>query len=440
MFVQTKENRYHVAFELDRSQPRAITVCKIFLLTDWTNSDSTLVGSGKTRQGKTDAFNSITGCKFALRRALTDYGFQKSTRTKFWKEFNRCHHSPVGVVCSDTGRPHKLIDACKSLYGYGGLHSFRQRKLPSHLTTKNVYAQHRHEYNEVIIPRSRAEKNQQLYEIYNGGTVGKKVFSSEDKPFNNIYGDYSKLEHRILRQAEGRRRRAGQQDKVVIVNTINARSSHGERLKELIMGEGGVKIKNILSDDEKRRRWLRRVWAVSDDRLGARMMSMSLNAAKLAQVTDVKLLSRAGITKVHDEYIVDPDKFVPAFKAGEVVTYKGDKARVYRTDGPLVTITCGQKVHEVFDHELKKWTHWLRRLWKRVANLDFPGDESLRKLSAEIPGRGLYKMIQDNHCDECHGRADFLQGPRGGSCSNVKCRYCGQRYWIDPLSATAKKI
>ena len=103
------------------------------------------------------------------------------------------------------------------------------------------------------------------------------------------------------------------------------------------------------------------------------------------------------------------------------------------------------------DWEVEKKTHWLRRAGRAVAKYwsetdidrlnSCPGDDSLRKLTEEkVPGRGLWKMIQDNFCSECFGRGDFLQGPRGGSCSNIKCKYCGQRYWIDPLSQTAKKI
>ena len=179
MFVQTNENRYHVAFELDRRRPRAraVTRCKIFLLTD--ASGPTLVSQGETLQGKEDEFNAVTGCRFALKRALANYGFQKSTRTLFWKEFNRrfrrdvvtCREAFAGVGGTFSGTRlmdfdkrfgKEFEDEARRVHGYGGLYSFQERAMkkmiamsnPTGRGAKDFYARSRHEYAD-------------------GGTVGK---------------------------------------------------------------------------------------------------------------------------------------------------------------------------------------------------------------------------------------------------------------------------
>lgn len=363
MFVRINENLYHVAFELERRpESRAITHCKIFLLTD--ASGPTLVGRGQTLLGKKDVFNFVTGCKFALRRALVDSCLQKPARTLFWKEFNRCHRRTCREAFGNVGGTF-TVPRCVELYSFQRrAEKMMSMSSPSGRGTASMYAHLRHEYhddphdggtveNQVFIRklhglgwRSRAEKNEQ---------PGEAIFPEND---------YSKLEHRVLRQAESRCHRVRQQ-KITIINSMTPAAilqtlkTNSDRVKELIKTD---KIKKVFTNDESVKGW-----AVSDDRLTARMQSLSLNAAKQAEAIDVKLLRRPGITKVHDEYIVDPDKFVPAFKAGDVVTYIGAKARVYRVDGPLVTITCGERVQDVFDHELETRPHWLRRVWRAVA-------------------------------------------------------------------------
>ncbi len=530
MFVRTSENKYYVGFEQDRRRPRATTSCKIFLMTD--ASGPTLVGRGQTLQGKKDVFNCVAGCRYALKRALADANFTKSTRELFWKVFHFCHRTRNLVTCREAfanikahgGFPRKLVDSSKAFKdearricahrlvtkgsgldwctkhraecstetecdvtsestptaALGGLYSYQKRAMkrlismssPSGHGPVAFYEHHdgvtattplwakpyspktldhlKHEYHddpykghahggvvgefrkmyglgwkkiinsngETIWPRSKAQKNEQYRRFYG---------MADTEEFTGYEADYSKLERRVLRQ---------QQQKVVIVN-----SPSSEILKQIFANKD--RIKDIILDANERKKkmsWLRGTWPVADDRLTARMLSMSL---KLTKKIDAKLLKRPGITKVLDDYIIDTDKFVPAFKVGEVVTYKGGRARVYWVDGPLVTLHVNSdgKSYEVFDHELEIRVHWLRRVGRALARMwgETAFDKAVRGV-AEVPGRGLYTMIQNDYCNHCHGRGDFLQGPRGGSCFNVKCDYCGQKYLVDPMHRTATKI
>lgn len=206
MYVQTDKNKYHVGFKLDRETgSRAITRCKIFLLEP--DNSPTLVGRGRTLQGKKDVFNSVTGCTYALKRALEDSCLQRPARILFWKEFNRCHRRDI-VTCrkafANIGSNfsealHKLINVSKafeddarrvcahrivskgsgldwcakhrvdctpkvqcgvtsaeSTPGYGGLHSFQKRAMkkmlalgnPTGRGQKSLYAHYRHEYHD----------------------------------------------------------------------------------------------------------------------------------------------------------------------------------------------------------------------------------------------------------------------------------------------------
>lgn len=288
MFIHTDENLYHVAFELERRRgARAITCCKIFLVT--TSSGPTLVGRGRTVQGKKDVFNSVTGCRFALKRALADANFTKSVRTLFWKEFGRCHRR---VICRAAFTNVGGTFSGK-VYEDEARRGERAVKKMLNPTGHGPYAHRRHEYHdgEMLLPKvnvkwSKAEKDEQLRRMYSGDV------------------DYSSLERRILRQ-------------IKIINAVTP----SDYLKQLLANE--QTIRDIIAA-KKRRSWLRRVVA--------------------------------------------------------------------------------------------KW-------WSESA-------------AGETPRRGLYKMIQDNYCDECHGRADFLLVGRGGR----RCRYCGQKYWINPVTQTAKKL
>lgn len=330
MFVKTSENSYYVGFELDRSKPQAVTYCKILLLI--ANEPPILVGSGKALQSKTDVFNSVTGCTFALKRALADYGFQNSTKILFWKEFNRCYRRQNIATCRKTSSDecqHRIMakgggtdwckqysDYCRSpktkttVPGYGGLYTFRQEQ-----AAKAEAA--RAKAGGTVKPkkRTRAEKNRIFRELYGFGQ-------------RHRIGDVAPVEYLIIN---------------------NSTVSHGERLQQLLTDE--ARLKNILTGKK------------FDANLTARM---STTVAEAANAVAAKLLKRPGITRILDDYIVDPDKFEPAFTAGEVVTYKGDKARVYRVDGPLVSITCDNGVHKVFDHELEPRVHWLRRAGRAV--------------------------------------------------------------------------
>lgn len=104
--------------------------------------------------------------------------------------------------------------------------------------------------------------------------------------------------------------------------------------------------------------------------------------------------------------------------------------------GPGEMIQPRTKAETVFDHKVEKVTpHWLRRVWRWVRP---PGDA---RTIAGSQGRDLYNnLIRRKLCDTCNRQPDFLQGPSGGSCQNIMCPACGQRYWLDPWLRIAKKI
>lgn len=235
--------------------------------------------------------------------------------------------------------------------------------------------------------------------------------------------DYTELKHHVAamwQQAEGRCRRVGDKHTYGTGKTHTVKVSH-------------------LEADAKRQQWLPGLWGVSDQKLTARMLSMSLVAGDLAAKIDEKLLKRAGITKVRDEYIIGPE-FVPAFEAGQVVTWMGDGAKVFSVHGPLITIHAGGRTYDVFDHELKERPGLLPRLGRAVAK--FFAETEIRGPNGkeEVPGRGLWNMIQDNYCGSCHGKTIWLREPRGVSRENIECKYCGQRYDVNPALRLGRKI
>lgn len=440
--IKSEAHHYHVSFEQNRSKkfkkgpnkgrPQTVTECNIFLLTD---PEPTLVNKGVTVLGPKDDDDSYIGCKEAFTRALETTYFNKRETTMFWEEFRKQH-----LGNGHCGSHEKLVEAAEELnnkpvHGYGGSHSFHMRRI---LTVGNPNGNdqcHKHDGGPVypsvyglgwtrLLPKRTKDK--QLAAMYNGygqkyrygyGCYGRAESVSQD------FVAWNEPHETIIPKAEakGRCRRVGQN--VTIINTTDPADNDGDkRIREIISGAN--------SDEEQRIREI-----ISDDRLSGRMLAMSLASAEQARKVDEQLLKRPGIAKVNDLYMINFKKFVPIYEVGETVTYMNGKAKVLALHGPMVTLRrFGNTYSDVFDHELKKRPSWLRRAWSWVSRIE-PDADSLRKPPASS---GLWQMIYDNHCVACHDTPHdgFLRGPHGG----VRCSACGQKYWIDPLSQTAKKI
>lgn len=114
---------------------------------------------------------------------------------------------------------------------------------------------------------------------------------------------------------------------------------------------------------EKLRRWVDGRWP---DELNIKLQEA---AAKMDfEKIKRRLMARMGVTKIHDEYIIDK-KFVSPFKVGEVVTFKGGSHIIREITGPLLELQplIGNNV-TVFDWEVEKrgWRAWVRRQWRKL--------------------------------------------------------------------------
>jgi hypothetical protein len=173
------------------------------------------------------------------------------------------------------------------------------------------------------------------------------------------------------------------------VTIINV-SSLDETMKRLLEDKSEV-IKNIISegsDDAKRRKirgWLEGVWEMSDDNLSARMLSMSLHAEDEHKLLQAALELRHGITRFQDEYMVDADKFVPAFEVGEIVTHDGVTCKVLSVQNLFLRLqpvlrafgkdmVKNGKSLTAFEWEVEKKESWIKRAetWVRVALANCP--------------------------------------------------------------------
>ena len=360
MFVKINEavREYHVAFEQDRSKrfekgpnkgrPQTVTDCKIWLL-----PGPTLVGKGDTVLGCKDKADSVEACKHALSRALADAKLGKEANTLFWEEFHKrhrrvtCQHKVVAKGngtdwCTERSRECRQERCGGPVHGYGGLYSHQRRAMMAtgHVPSAS-YIYRRHEFRDVetVLPRTEAEKREQYRKLY-GGDGTHPVRTGLRRRHNNI----------------------------TVVNT--------DQLKDLLHNNS-KRVRDIL-EDGKKKQWMRGTWAVADERLTARMKAMSQIAAEEFARVDAELVSRPGITKVGNEYIVAVN-FVPRFEAGDIVMCENRTAKVLEVNGVILKIQPvilafglhaakfgGTKT--VMDWEVKPVTHWplLRRVWKRV--------------------------------------------------------------------------
>ena len=101
---------------------------------------------------------------------------------------------------------------------------------------------------------------------------------------------------------------------------------------------------------------------------------------------EARLLERAGVIKIHDEFLIDPKEWVSPFTEGELVIHKGKLARVIKITGPLIKIRLQHRDYpkhlDVLDWELEKRSviRWVVKLVKKL----WPGILSLKK-SFELP-------------------------------------------------------
>ena len=172
--IKAATRRYHVGFEQDNSakfkdgRPRTVTVCKIFLLTE--TSGHTLVGRGITTLGKKDKADIVVACRYALMRALDNAKLGKEANTTFWREFQLRHRRPAIGGTFDEYRK-KLIDAgaCQ--------HKFVAKGSGADWCTKRIASciSCNEKFNNMgratggtptYGPRSKAEKDRQLGELY----------------------------------------------------------------------------------------------------------------------------------------------------------------------------------------------------------------------------------------------------------------------------------
>lgn len=406
MIVQTNypSGKFEVVFRINKTthkfdvgkkkmRPRVVTTCQIYHLTAKGKEE---IGIGVTLQGRKDDHCEVECRKHSMKRALKASLLGKSTRMAFWKEFHlrfkRAEVCPHKVVAKGHGhdwcvkhkqRCYALI--CKKL-AIGG-----------QVVTLPVYDLDN--MPKTIWPRSKAVKEEQYRRMYNYG-------------------------------AEARRHRV--REPITIINTTSAAKIH-EAMKD--------RIKKILDQH-------RRMWAWENGRWLHQKMQET--AADKRRRSDLKkcILARTGIvTGVHQELLVT-DKFVSDFKIDEVVTYRDEPVKIKKIHGPLVTVErsaepCLRELQLpgkdilVWDWELEKRDGLLRRVWNRVISTN-----DSRTPPDEIAGKeaepSLYDIItRDNYCTGCGGITTWIHE---GSGKDVKCKYCGSKFWVDPASKTAHMV
>ena len=418
------------------------------------------------------------------------------------------------------------------VHGYGGFHTFQKRAIKKMIAmskprfrldaVKAFYGHSRHEYGdipfpafqsytgraarvyvggkktnvrkiaglgwtitvneatgEVIRPRTEAQKRQQLRDMYSYGIQGNlREIEERLMQHSQRYGrtithptkvDFAEAERRVLagtrQQAEDRCHRIGKSKPITIVNHVDP----GKFLEAVMGGAGAQRVRDILKEaDAYKKR------AVADDGLTAKMLEMHRTAVVEAIKLDAELLTRPGISRVHDEYCIDGDVFKSKFCVGDIVTsLKFGVGTVTKIEGVFLTVQPGMRVGRklfgygstklVPDWDCKKKVGRLKRFWTTVTkwwdgttevdklieygaeempDCVWPGYTRTAKPSededgtAKIPGRGLWNMIKDGHCDACHGRTTFRVLP--GMYTLVKCRACGQTYRLNADTRTAK--
>lgn len=117
---------------------------------------------------------------------------------------------------------------------------------------------------------------------------------------------------------------------------------------------------------ESMRRWVDGCWPLS---LRQKLQELIADADYMA--LEKRMMSRAGVTKVHDDFLVDLEKWVDLYEVGELVRHKGKLARVMKVTGPLVTLKYRGRTYEttftVMDWEIEKTgpINWIKKMWRK---------------------------------------------------------------------------
>ena len=358
------------------------------------------------------------------RESLCDEGRRDTKRAKAAESLVKANKKPTfGPFIPGNARDSEYIDKP----GYGGSHSLRKKAIKYPWQVAGVetfgqsrfrafYGNRRHEYSDIPFqsytgkaahiahkdlgkaptvrriaglgwsivvntdtgevirtrPRTHAEKLQQLADMYMGKTI-----------FDPTKADYAEIEKRIMaqvarnrgamRQAEDRCHRIGKPKSVTIVNVVNTK-----RLEAAMGGSGLKRVKEILAEADRyktQQRWVRGLYKEADDKLTAAMLEQHAKATVEAIALDAKLLTRPGISRVHDEYIIDPDVFLSEFAVGDIVTSdKFGAGTIIKITGVFLTVRPAIKVgrhyfghsptRTVPDWEVKKKVGRLARFWK----------------------------------------------------------------------------
>lgn len=171
----------------------------------------------------------------------------------------------------------------------------------------------------------------------------------------------------VTRQCEDRCHRVGGTAPVVFNVTS---PDYGKRLDDL---------RDLFNNTANHKRWAGGGWPTAE--VTAKMQELVAKAdySKLEE----RLLAHDGVSKVHDEFVIDCDKYKSEFKIDEVLRYNGDSHKVISIHGPLVTIQpLVGDTKKVWDWELTKrsgkrgliqqwrdagcsWTGFWKWLWKR---------------------------------------------------------------------------
>jgi hypothetical protein len=509
MFVEINERirRYHVSFGQtshgiflkgpNKGRTRTVTTCEIWRIPYEIGRAKYIVGKGVTTLGKTD---SLFACKLALTRALDDAKLGKETNAAFWKEFHEKHQptcceafSNVGGIydgratiptkretcphrskargnahdwcvehkthCSAStgcGRFNNASNPLPSLHGYGGFHSFQKKALERLRGGRSAYYVHRRSHaGESFIPRDKFKA------LFSPDSPEQEHRRMKDAIYRDMYGYRAPA----YRQAESRCHRVGDRHTPVIVNVTNPVG--GSDWVKKVFEDNKDRITEIIGGgmNERRRKWLHGLWDVSDEKLTARMHGMELIAADEFARVEKELLSRPGVSKVHNEYIIDSEEFVPKYKVGRVLRHDGQPVRVVDVAGCSVEIQplVGNN-RTVMDWELEllyqpHWIvrayQWVKKWWDGIAEIDrlIKPDVSPDVTHADSLEYGkrtrtikrtashtLYDRIQKGICVSCKGMTIWTKLDDVDGLKTVQCKYCGKKVSYDPTTGEAKEI
>lgn len=219
----------------------------------------------------------------------------------------------------------------------------------------------------VIFPKYRQQaedrchrkgQHNHIHYVHTGGTLRDAVGSKADRPV------FTKHHETIMKRNKA--------EKMKMMHAIYG------GLDEYIDRTPYEKYIRILKDNirvaENRSRMQRMVagWWKNDVTVAMQERVAHADYSKL----EARLLARAGVTLLHDEFLIDQGRWVSPFTEGELVRHKGKLARVIKITGPVVKIRLQQRDYpkhlDVMDWELEKRSCW--RWVKKQIKKHFGGE------------------------------------------------------------------